>query len=104
MILDEATIIESGHQQLSGEALVQKIGGKTVWGDYRYGYKYVTVLNRDGTTEGKNNVGAHHFGKWSVDMKANTFTVKWDWGWDNTTSRAYMVNGEILSNVVDRQF
>ncbi len=44
--------------------------------------------------EGRNNVGSHHFGEWSVNMENKTFTVKWD-GWDNTTTRAYDVDGQI---------
>jgi hypothetical protein len=91
----ETIIIESGYHQLSGEELKQRIGGKTIRGDYLYGFKFVTFFDRNGSMEGKNNVGAHHFGEWSVDMKDKSFTVKWDNGWDNTTSRAYDVAGEI---------
>lgn len=91
----EETIIKSGYRQLSGEALKQKIVGKVVWGNYLYGYTFITIMNPNGTMEGKNNAGAHHFGEWSIDMAENSLTIAWDWGWANTTTRAYDVDGEI---------
>ncbi len=90
----EAMMVNSGYPQLSGEELKEKIGGKTIWGDYLYGRYYITAFDLNGTMEGKNDIGSHHFGKWSVNMKDKTFTVKWD-GWDNWTGRAYDVDGEI---------
>ncbi len=45
--------------------------------------------------EGVNNVGCRNSGEWLVDRDSNTMTVKWDNGWDHTTTRAYDVDGEI---------
>jgi hypothetical protein len=45
--------------------------------------------------EGKNNYGAHHFGQCIIDQQNNTITVAWDAGWDNTTNRAYDIDGKI---------
>ncbi|MCP4073175.1 MAG: hypothetical protein GY742_15775 [Hyphomicrobiales bacterium] len=91
----EAMIIEGGYPQLSGEELKQIIAGKTILGDYAYSFKFVAFINRNGTMEGKNNVGSHHFGEWSINKKTKTFSVLWDSGWDNTTTRAYLVDGKI---------
>lgn len=91
----ETKIIEDGYQKLSAEELKQRIGDKTIRGDYYNGRKYIVFINRDGTMEGKNDIGTHSFGDWSVNMKDNSFTVIWDSYWDNTTSRAYDVDGEI---------
>lgn len=90
----EARMPRHGQRQFSGEELVSRIQGKTVWGDYRYGFRYVSFIDRDGTMEGRNDVGAHHFGRWSVNPTDGSFTVSWD-GWDNTTTLAYEVDGEI---------
>ena len=90
----EKMMIEAGYHQLSGEDLKQRISGKTIRGDYLYGRNYISFADKNGTIEGKNDIGSHHFGEWSVNMEGNTFTVKWD-GWDNWTGRAYDVNGEI---------
>ena len=91
----EAEIIERGYKQLSGEEIMKKVVGKTVGGDYLRGFKYVADINKDGTMEGKNNVGSHHFGQWKIDSEENTFTVQWDAGWDNNTARVYDVEGEL---------
>jgi hypothetical protein len=90
----EALMIEGGYHQLSGEDLKQRVGGKTIWGDYLYGRIYISFVDKNGAIEGKNDIGSHHFGEWSVNMEDNTFTVKWD-GWDNWTGRAYDVDGKI---------
>ena len=93
--LAEDAIIENGHPKLSGENLKQKIIGKVVRGDYLHGFKFIAVLNQDGTMEGENNFGAHYFGQWTIDLKENSFALVWDGAWDNTTTRAYDVDGEI---------
>jgi len=91
----EAMVVKKGYRQLSGEELERRMGGKTVRGDYLYEFKFITFFDRNGTMEGRNNVGAHHYGEWSIDTKNETIPVQWDGGWDNTTSRAYDVDGEI---------
>ncbi len=91
----EAMIIESGYKQLTGEEIKNKVVGKTIIGDYLRGFKYVAFINKDGTIEGKNNVGSHNFGEWIIDMKDNTLTLQWDSGWDNNTARVYDVNEEL---------
>lgn len=91
----ENSIIESGYHQISGEALKQRIVGKTIIGDYLYGYKYVGIFNADGSLEGENNVGSHHIGEWSIDTKNNTLTMNWNTGWDSWTGSAYDVGGTI---------
>ncbi len=91
----EKSIIEIGYQQLSGKELEQRVSDKRVLGDYLYGYKYVGIINSDGSMEGENNVGSHHIGKWTIDTENNTFTMKWNTGWENWTGRAYAIEGTI---------
>ncbi|MCG3219409.1 MAG: hypothetical protein KAR35_10400, partial [Candidatus Heimdallarchaeota archaeon] len=81
--------------QLSGEEIQQRIYGKTVRGEHHNGRKYVGYTDQNGNMEGINDRGSHHFGKSSINMEDKTFTVKWDKGWENWTSRAYDVDGEI---------
>ncbi len=91
----EPMMIRYGYLQLAGEEIKKRITGrKTISGDYLYGRKYIVAFAQDGTMEGKNDIGSHHFGEWSVNMEDDTFTVKWD-GWDNWSSRVYDVDGEI---------
>ena len=70
--------------------------GKTIWGDYYNGRKYISYCDANGSMEGENDFGAHHHGTWIINNKNNTFTVVWDYGWHNWTCRAYDVNGEIM--------
>ena len=91
----ESEAIEKGFYQLSGKEILEKITRKQIRGNYLYGYKYIGVFHPDGTTEGENNVGAHPFGEYVVNLESNTLSLFWDSGWDNTTTRAYDVNGEI---------
>ena len=101
----EAMIVKAGYKPLSGEELRQKISNKTVFGDYGYLFKFVTVLEENGAMEGRNNAGAHNFGKWSIDNHAATISVIWDSGWDNTTTRAYWVDEQIkMFDVADGQW
>lgn len=95
MELSENNIIEKGFHSLTGDELKSKISGKQVRGQYLYGYKYIGVFHANGTTEGENNVGSHHFGEYVVDKKNNTLCLLWDNGWDNTTTKAYDINGEL---------
>jgi len=95
MELLEFEVIEKGFIPLTGEDLKSKISGKQVRGQYLYGYKYIGVFHADGTTEGENNVGSHHFGEYVVDLKNHTLCLLWDNGWDNTITKAYNINGEV---------
>jgi len=95
MKTDEAIIIENDYQQLTGIELKAQLTDKKVVGDYLYGYKFIGVFNADGTTEGENNVGTHHHGKWSINEETNTLSVEWKVGWDNWTARAYNIDGII---------
>ncbi len=91
----EKEIIEKGYPQLTGKELLLIITNKTIFGDYIMGYKFVTDIYKNRTTEGLNNVGTIDFGHWVIDMKLNTMSIKWDNGWFNTVTRAYAVNGTI---------
>ncbi len=91
----EKEIMENGYLQLSSKELLSRINNKTIFGDYLMGYKFVTDIYENGTAEGINNVGSHNFGNWEIDMKTNTFLVKWNNGWFDTITRAYDVNGNI---------
>ncbi len=90
-----STEIQVNGRRMSGEELELRISGMTVWGSYAGGFRHVSVINPDGTMEGRNNVGAHHFGRWTIDMEDGSLSVHWDWGWDNTTTYAYEVADEI---------
>ncbi|RLA06850.1 MAG: hypothetical protein DRQ51_07985 [Gammaproteobacteria bacterium] len=83
------------HQQLSADDLIKILSNKTIYGDYVGGYKFVTQSSNDGKMEGINNVGSHNFGRWEVDELSNTLKLKWDNGWDNTTTKAYYVGDDI---------
>ena len=91
----ETMIIEGGYKLLSREELEQRIVGKTIRGDYYNGRKYISFIDQNGTSEGKNDLGSHLVGKWSINTEDKTFTVEWDGYWDNWTGRAYDVDGEI---------
>ena len=97
----EAMIVEAGYEPLSADELRQKISNKTVFGDYGFLFKFVNVMEENGAMEGRNNAGAHVFGKWSIDSQAGTISVNWDGGWDNTTTRAYWVDDQIKLFDVD---
>jgi len=81
-------------KQVSANALAQKISGVTVKGEYIGGYRYIAYLNPDGTVEGRNHVGSHHFGTWKIDDNNHTLQMKWD-GWANTITKAYEIEGKI---------
>lgn len=91
----ESMIVAEGHQQLSGQELRSRIINKTAKGEYLRGFRFITYLDEDGTMEGRNHVGAHNRGEWSIDDKEGTLSVQWDNGWDRTTTRAYDVQGAI---------
>lgn len=89
----EASAIERGGRLLSGEELTSRLVDKAISGDYLRGFTFQASFKRDGTLEGVNNVGTHDVGHWTVDLQTSTLTLRWDRGWDNTTCRAYEING-----------
>ncbi len=91
----ESSMISGGYPHLSGDELMQKISGNTILGDFGYLFKFIMTVGSEGALEGKNNAGAHHFGRWSIDASENTMTVEWESGWINNTSRAYEVDGKV---------
>ena len=91
----ESELLDQGFLPLTGEELKSRISGKQVRGDYLYGYKYIGVFHANGTTEGENNVGSHHFGEYVVNLENNTISLFWDNGWDNTITKAYDIKGEL---------
>jgi len=86
---------KSGQARLSGKELERRIVGRMVRGDYLGGFTFAASIDRNGTIEGRNNVGVHDSGRWSIDLEDGSFTVRWDGGWDNTTTYACDVGEEI---------
>ncbi len=95
MTTTESMLVAQGHHSLSADELRSRIVGKTVHGDYLGGFRFVTYLDANGTMEGRNHVGSHNGGEWSIDPDEGTLTVTWDNGWDETTTRGYEVGGVI---------
>jgi hypothetical protein len=91
----ESEIVEGGYRQLTGDELTSKLVDKTLLGEYAAVFRFIVCIDKDGKMEGKNNYGAHHFGQCIIDQQNNTITVAWDAGWDNTTNRAYDIDGKI---------
>ena len=91
----ENEIIEKGYIQLNGKELLSRISNKIISGDYPIGYKFVTEIYENGTTEGINNVSSVDYGNWTIDFNANTLQLVWTNAWINTITRAYNVNGNI---------
>ena len=91
----EAQIIEAGYLLLSGEELNLKMQNKTIFGEYLYGRQYISYAYSDGTVEGENDLGSQVKGRWSINKKNKTLTLKWSGYWDEWTGRAYDVDGEI---------
>lgn len=83
----------AGHTLLIVEELLGRILGHTVWGDFLYGYRFVSYCDTDGTMEGTNNVGSYNTGRWEVDRTADTSSVQWNQTWVPATLRAYDVGG-----------
>ncbi len=89
----EADMLALGLKPLTAEALAAKIVGKTAYGDFGAMFKYVMVVDSDGGLEGKNNAGAHTYGRWEIDLETGEMTVAWQSGWVTSTTRAYGVDG-----------
>lgn len=91
----EALMLRKNYKQISGQELRQRLLGNTILGDFAFAYKYIMTIGIDGSLEGINNVGSHHIGQLIIADSNNTVSVQWEDGWENTTSRAYGVDGEI---------
>jgi hypothetical protein len=89
----EKLVIEAGHSPLSSAVISKTMIDKTLLGDYGYLFKFAVTIDDHGRMEGKNNAGAHQFGQCVIAN--NTISVNWDGSWDNTTCRAYAVDGMI---------
>ncbi len=93
--------IEAGHHHLSSTELKALVLGQTCRGLYLGGFRFISYIDHDLHTEGKNHLGVHNFGVCSFDDEANTMTVTWQQGWHHTTTRAYRVGNDILFFDVD---
>ena len=91
----EADMLALGLKPLGAEALVAKIVGKTVYGDFGFMFRYVMAVDESGTLEGKNNAGAHTFGRWEIGPATGEMSVEWQAGWVASTSRVYEVDGSL---------
>ncbi len=91
----EADMLALGLKPLSADALAAKIVGKTVYGDFGYLFKYVMAVDEGGGLEGKNNAGAHTFGRWEIDPATGEMSVEWQAGWVPSTTRVYEVEGSL---------
>lgn len=91
----EALMLEANYKQISAQELRQLLLGNTILGDFAFAYKYIMTIGIDGSLEGINNVGSLHVGQLIIADADNTISVQWRDGWENTTSRAYVVDEEI---------
>lgn len=99
--MNQKEVEDQGFLPLSASELELNLCEKCFLGNYLHGFKFITSINTDGTLEGKNNVGTHVLGRWAIDSSEHTFSVKWNGGWDNTTTRGFKVDGEIKFFDVD---
>ncbi len=90
----ESDMLALGLKPLTAKALADKVVGKTVYGDFGLMFKYVMAVDEDGRLEGKNNAGAHTFGRWEI-APAGEMSVKWQAGWVPSTTRAYKIGGSL---------
>lgn len=92
---NESTLIDAGYNHISGNDLRQLLLGNSILGEFAFLFKYIMTISADGTLEGINNVGSHHFGNMTFDDALDTISVHWTTGWVNNTTRAYSVDGKI---------
>lgn len=92
---NEQMVIDAGYKQASAAVIRQRAVGNTVIGNYLYGFVFISYMDKDGMMEGRNNVGAHHKGRWSLDAQDNTLSVQWHSGWDTSVTRAYDIDGAL---------
>lgn len=99
--LNEKEAIANNYTKLTGKELHKIIVNKKVKGDYTMGFKFIAEIYENEKVEGINNVGSFDFGIWAIDMKRNTLMLKWNYGWINTITHAFEVNGNIEFYDVD---
>ncbi len=87
----EGALRATGQAPLAIEALLTRILGYTVWGDYQYSFRFVSYCDRDGTIKGTNNAGSYNTGRWQADPQTGTFNVSWNQSWIPASLRAYEV-------------
>jgi hypothetical protein len=87
----EISLEQAGHRPMPAAALLARIADHTVWGDYLFGYRFVSYCSADGHIEGTNNAGSYNTGHWHIDPAANTFSVTWNQTWVPATLRAYQI-------------
>jgi len=90
-----AALIKDGAPRMSGKEIRHFISGKTLTGDYGAAFKFKTYFDASGLMEGKNNVGSHNRGEWSINDRKSTLSVEWDAGWVASTSYAYAIDGNV---------
>ncbi len=90
----EEAIIALGYKALSAADIHQQLVGNQFLGGYMGGFQYIIAINTDGSLEGKNNYQHYDIGRWHIDEHTNGLTVRWQYGWDNSTTRIYPVNDE----------
>jgi hypothetical protein len=91
----EGLVKEQGYVNLDSTEIKEKIIGKQFFGGYLNGFQYVISINENGSLEGKNNYQHYDVGEWVINEEENSLSVKWQYGWDDTTTRLYDINGEI---------
>jgi hypothetical protein len=91
----EALVKEQGYVNLDSVEIKERIIGKQFFGGYLHGFQYVISINENGSLEGKNNYQHYDVGEWTINEEEHTLSVKWQYGWDDTTTRLYDINGEI---------
>ncbi len=92
-IISEKELITKGINPLTGIELKKRIENKIVFGDYLWGYKFISDIYNNGFTEGINQAGTHDSGQWEI--KDNIMLTNWNGGWQNTKTKAYTINNEI---------
>jgi hypothetical protein len=91
----EEAMIKAGYKPLPVGDLLERILDHTNWGDYLFGYRFVSYCDRNGRIEGTNNVGSYNTGRWEADSIGNTFSVSWQQSWVPATLRAYLVDEKL---------
>lgn len=91
----ESLIQQQGHMSLDAEEIKAQIVGKTFLGSFPPAFKYIILVNKDGSLEGKNNYQHYDMGKWTISAKTNTLSVSWDLGWEKSTNNVYVVDNVV---------
>ena len=81
-------------QPLTATEIKTQIINKVFLGSYPPVFKYIIAINSDGSLEGKNDYGHYDIGTWSLNEATGALTVRWKYGWDNSTVYIYPANHE----------